>query len=137
VTRVEIDLNVRVRGNLTYAGFEDADGPVAVGQPVEVFESESGLAGRGTVSEIDWDARLIYLRVAWAQLQPPALTPTDVVILSAGLARQRWSASAEPTDGLAVYGVGAAAATLTAGTSSSTPGRPMDGALEPSVVYAS
>jgi hypothetical protein len=51
MTRVQIDLNVRVRGNATYAGFEDVTGPLAVDQVVEVFEPESGLAGLGRVTE--------------------------------------------------------------------------------------
>ena len=44
-TRVAIDPNVRVRGNQTYAGFEDADGELAPGDAVEVYEPESGLTG--------------------------------------------------------------------------------------------
>lgn len=52
-TRVQVDLNVRVRGNQTFAGFEDidpatitrarasrADGPVAVGDKVHVAEDD-------------------------------------------------------------------------------------------------
>jgi predicted RNA-binding protein len=49
VTRVEIDLNVRARGNWTFSGLEDADGPVEVGDIVEVYEAESGLVGPGRV----------------------------------------------------------------------------------------
>ena len=42
LTRILIDLNVRVRGRQTLAGLEDAHGPIQVGQLVEVFEEESG-----------------------------------------------------------------------------------------------
>lgn len=67
-TRVEIDPNVRVRGQLTYAGFEDVTGPLSVGQTVEVFESESGLVGEGRVVEIDTATQLVYLGVNWGSL---------------------------------------------------------------------
>jgi hypothetical protein len=67
-TRVEIDLNVRVRGNGSYAGFEDAAGPLVVGADVEVFESESGLVGTGRVAEIDPAQELVYLSVDWASM---------------------------------------------------------------------
>ena len=68
-TRVEIDLNVRVRGNGTFVGFDDVSGPVAVGESVEVYESESGVAGEGRVTEIDGDRELIFLSVDWASLK--------------------------------------------------------------------
>lgn len=69
--RVEIDLNVRVKGNLTFTGVEDADGPVRPGDIVHVFESESGLEGTGRVESIDEDRRLIYLAVDWGGLRVP------------------------------------------------------------------
>ena len=53
MTRVEIDLNVRVRGNWTFSGLEDADGPVEAGDIVEVYEAESGLVEPGRVEEIE------------------------------------------------------------------------------------
>jgi hypothetical protein len=68
VTRVEIDLNVRVRGNWTFSGLEDADGPVEVGDIVEVYEVESGLVGPGRVEEVDEASHLIYLSVDWDAL---------------------------------------------------------------------
>lgn len=71
-TRVEIDLNVRVRGNGTFVGFDDVSGPVAVGESVEVYESESGVAGDGRVTEIDGDRELIFLSVDWASLKEEA-----------------------------------------------------------------
>jgi len=67
-TRVAIDPNVRVRGNGTYAGFEDVTGPIAVGEVVEVCEPESGIAGEGKVTEIDGDKELVYLSVEWSSL---------------------------------------------------------------------
>jgi hypothetical protein len=73
VTRVEIDLNVRVRGNWTFSGLEDADGPVEVGDIVEVYEVESGLVGPGRVEEVDEASHLIYLSVDWDALHEPEL----------------------------------------------------------------
>lgn len=71
-TRVAIDPNVRVRGNGTYAGFEDVDGPMAVGEDVQVYEPESGLVGKGRVTEIDRERELIYLSVDWSSLTDEA-----------------------------------------------------------------
>jgi len=71
VVRVEIDLNVRVRGNWTFTGLEDADGPIAVGDVVQVFEPESGIEGPGRVEEVDLHRRLIFLSVDWASLDEP------------------------------------------------------------------
>lgn len=67
-TRIAIDPNIRVRGNGTYAGLEDANGPLAVGDAVEVFEPESGLAGQGSVTGVDNERELVYLSVEWASL---------------------------------------------------------------------
>jgi hypothetical protein len=67
-TRVEIDLNVRVRGNDTFVAFDDVSGPIAVGEGVEVFESESGVSGDGRITEIDGDRELVYLSVDWSSL---------------------------------------------------------------------
>ena len=41
-TRMAIDLNVRVRVDQTYAGFEDVDGPLTKGDTVRVYEPETG-----------------------------------------------------------------------------------------------
>jgi hypothetical protein len=49
-------------------GFEDLSGPVAVGEIVEVYESESGVAGEGRVTEIDGERELVYLSVEWSSL---------------------------------------------------------------------
>lgn len=70
VTRVEIDPNVRVHGNLGRAGLEDADGPLTVGQDVTVYEPESGLTGPGRVVRIDTDKQLVFLAVQWSELRP-------------------------------------------------------------------
>jgi hypothetical protein len=67
-SRVMIDPNIRVRGNATYAGFEDVDGPIAVGEAVEVYEPESGITGQGCVTEIDAARELVYLSVDWSSL---------------------------------------------------------------------
>lgn len=69
-TRIAIDPNIRVRGTGTYAGFEDADGPLAVGDVVEVFEPESDLVGKGSVTDVDAERELVYLSVEWASLRP-------------------------------------------------------------------
>jgi hypothetical protein len=75
-TRIAIDPNVRVRGNGTYAGFEDVAGPIAVGDQVEVYEAESNLVGVGRVTEIDGERELVYLSVDWSSLtDEPAPTP--------------------------------------------------------------
>lgn len=60
--RIEVDLNVRVRGNQTFAGFEDvqpgtvtyarascADGPVSIGDAVHVVEPSDGIIGDAIV----------------------------------------------------------------------------------------
>jgi len=67
-TKVAIDPNVRVRGNDTYTGFEDVTGPIAVGEVVDVYEPESGVAGEGRVTEIDGNKELVYLSVDWSSL---------------------------------------------------------------------
>lgn len=77
--RVEIDPNVRVRGNKTFAGFEDiqaqhqlglsrpdrADGPIAVGDKVLAWESEDDIVTDAEVVDIDRERRLVYLAVDW------------------------------------------------------------------------
>lgn len=70
LVRVEIDPNIRVRGNQTLADYGDADGPLSVGQPVRVHESEAGIVGDGVVTELDPEKRLAVLRVDWASLRP-------------------------------------------------------------------
>lgn len=71
--RVSIDLNVRVRGNHTYTGLEDVSGGIARERmAVEVHEEESGLVGRGYITEIDEDRQLVYLAVEWDSLAPPS-----------------------------------------------------------------
>ncbi|MEU5968898.1 hypothetical protein [Streptomyces globisporus] len=69
ITRIEIDPNVRVRGNGTRAGFEDVSGPLAVNMMVEVFEPESELVGPARVTEIDTSKQLVFLSVEWASLE--------------------------------------------------------------------
>lgn len=68
-TRVEIDPNVRTRHGSTFTGVRYVDGPVAIGDKVTVFESEADIEGWGTVTEIDKDKGLVYLRVDWASLR--------------------------------------------------------------------
>lgn len=69
MTSVEIDPNIRVRGNQTRVGLEDASGPLEVGMDVMVLESESGLSGPGRVLEIDTARGLVFLEVEWSALR--------------------------------------------------------------------
>lgn len=84
-TRVEIDLNVRVRGNDTFVGFDDVSGPIAVGESVEVYESESGVSGDGRITEIDSDRQLVYLSVDWASLTEGGSSSSNVETSTATL----------------------------------------------------
>jgi hypothetical protein len=79
-TRVVIDPNVRVRGNGTYAGFEDVTGPITLHEPVEVYEPESRLVGQGQVTDIDADRELVYLSVDWSSLteEAPQRQPSNL-----------------------------------------------------------
>jgi hypothetical protein len=63
--RIAVDLNVRVRGDQTYAGLEDADGPVAVGDPVLAVEPFDRIAADAKVTGIDEEKQLVYLKVDW------------------------------------------------------------------------
>jgi hypothetical protein len=65
---VDIDLNVRVRGNQTFTGIEDVHGPIDVGDEVLVREPESGVRGNGRIVEIDHQRRVVYLDVDWPSL---------------------------------------------------------------------
>lgn len=79
--RIAVDLNVRVRGNQTYAGFEDvripraaADDPVDLavikpGTPVTAFEEETGITADAKVTAVDEEARLVYLEVDWSSFR--------------------------------------------------------------------
>jgi len=66
-----IDLNVRTHGNQTFTDLRDVEGPIVVGQDVEVYESESGIYGPGRVTRIDRRKGLVYLAVEWAELREP------------------------------------------------------------------
>lgn len=63
--RIIIDPNVRVRGNMTYTGFEDTNEQVAAGDTVLAIEQESEMVWDAVVTEIDDESRLIYLYVNW------------------------------------------------------------------------
>lgn len=66
--RIAIDLNVRVRGNQTYASFADVEGDLVLGERVEVHEPESGLVGLGRVADVDPKRELVFLDVDWSSL---------------------------------------------------------------------
>jgi hypothetical protein len=86
MTRVRIDLNVRVRGNQSFTRLANADGPLAEGQAVEVYESESEIFGPATVTEIDRTKGLVYLAVEWAKLREAVITPDAMKNFMAGVA---------------------------------------------------
>lgn len=69
LTRVTIDLNVRVRGNQTFSGLEDADGPVAVGDKVLAVEAETGIIADAEITDVDEEHGLVYLAVDWASFR--------------------------------------------------------------------
>lgn len=76
-TVIDVDLNVRVAGGLTYSGFEDVHGQFpGIGDRCWVTEPESGMRGPAIVVRIDPQRRLIYLLVAWHLL---AAAPTTKV----------------------------------------------------------
>lgn len=79
MTRIAIDLNVRVRGNLTYSGLDDVEGSLPRNGLVQVYEPESGLVGRGRVVEVDEDTQLVYLQVDWNSLHEvsPFVVPVE------------------------------------------------------------
>lgn len=84
-TRISIDLNVRVRGNNTYVGFEQVFGPVSVGELVEVYEAESGLSGEGRITEIDGERELVFISVDWSALSEKEPEETRVSVSNASL----------------------------------------------------
>lgn len=68
---IVIDPNVRVRGNQTYACFDDVEMPhdaeeVAVGQKVLAVERESDMEADAIVADIDREHEFIYLTVDWS-----------------------------------------------------------------------
>ena len=67
--RVEIDLNVRLGKHRTFSGFRHCDHVPAVGDPVTVYESESGIEGPGVCTGIDEAKQLVYLDVDWDSLR--------------------------------------------------------------------
>lgn len=62
---VVIDPNVRVRGDQTFTGIEQADGPLVVGDQVLCREPEEGIDWDGTVTEIEETGGLVYIAVDW------------------------------------------------------------------------
>lgn len=72
VNRIKIDLNVRVAGHLTYAGFEDVvpEGSVVrLGEQVLAWEPECGMAADAVVHAIDDGTETVYLDVDWKSLR--------------------------------------------------------------------
>lgn len=78
--RVAIDLNVRVNGGQTCAGFEDVDPPGCVlfpGQKVTVFERETGIEAPATVVSLAYATALVYLGVCWDGFREPPEAADD------------------------------------------------------------
>ena len=70
MTRIIIDLNVRLTANLTFAGYEDIIGPVPqVGDAVEAWEQEGNICAPAVVVVTKPEIGLIYLAVAWREFQ--------------------------------------------------------------------
>lgn len=68
-TEIVIDPNVRVRGRLTYTGFDDVSGDIPeAGSLVTAVERETGLRAPGIVTEVDPVKELVFLAVAWREL---------------------------------------------------------------------
>lgn len=64
--RILIDPNVRVMGNQTFSVVpEDADGPVATGDQVLAVWEGTGVTAPATVTDVDEDRHLVYLKVNW------------------------------------------------------------------------
>jgi hypothetical protein len=70
--RVEIDLNVRLGPTRTFSGFRHCDRIPQVGEPVTVYESESGIEGPAVCTGIDETKQLVYLDVDWTALREVA-----------------------------------------------------------------
>ena len=73
--RVEVDFSTTVRGGLVRASLRrfHGDDPVMVGERVEAFDDDEGLAFVGAVAEID--GRFAYLRMEWTAATPaPAMS---------------------------------------------------------------
>lgn len=65
--RIEIDLNQRTKDNLVPAWREDADGDMAVGDAVTVFEPEDQVCAPAVVRRVFGSGR-VHLRVDWQML---------------------------------------------------------------------
>jgi hypothetical protein len=72
-TRIEINPNLRIDGDLTIVDLdEDVYGEEpGIFEAVEVFEPASGMVGKGWVTAIDRVERTITLTVDWANLSIP------------------------------------------------------------------
>lgn len=70
-TTIQINPNLRVDGDKTMADLdEDVHGPTPqVLDQVIVVEPTSGLAGRGWVTEIDAEERVVTVAVDWSSLR--------------------------------------------------------------------
>lgn len=106
-TRIEINPNLRIDRDCTIVDLdEDIYGArPRVLETVEVFESVSGLQGRGWVSEIDEEERTLTLIVDWANLDIPRTHSASSPRVGLANLRLHWSGeaseqSARPREGL-------------------------------------
>lgn len=75
--RIAIDLNVRVEGGHTVAGFARVEGDpsvLAVHDEVTVFERETGVEGSGRIVKVDTGRQLVFIDVEWKTLGVPSGT---------------------------------------------------------------
>ena len=60
----------------TYSGYEDVEGCAPEKLPrdadIEVYEAESGVHGPARVISLDRQRQLVYLKLDWTKLSPPA-----------------------------------------------------------------
>jgi hypothetical protein len=83
VPYVEVDFNVRARGDLVRARLSKVRGDVSIGDTVIVIEPFEGLRGRAVVDQIDIDRGFVYLAVDWASVHPPTSEEQGVGTVSA------------------------------------------------------
>jgi hypothetical protein len=79
-TRIEIDLNALDDEGLTRARIEDADGEIAVGDDVLVFESEDGLIAPAKVTRADVSSGYVFLTVDWDNLREESFDYSQFLI---------------------------------------------------------
>lgn len=68
LTKIEINPNLRLDHELTMVSLKgDVEGPIKIGDIVDVYESASRMEGKAVVRKIEGDD--VVLRVAWDSLK--------------------------------------------------------------------